>query len=253
MIKYLGLPALASEHGRDVDNLILFVHFLMGALFLGWIIYFIYVLLRFRAPKTPRADYVGTKSHASSWIEWAVIVVEGVLLFGLSIPLWAKFADKFPEESKSVVMRVVAQQFAWNAVYAGADGKFAKQDLHLISSTNTLGFDPQDPAGKDDVQVLNDLYAVVNKPVIAHISSKDVVHSFKINSFRVTQDAIPGLSIPTYFTPTKEGTFLIACAQLCGNSHAFMRGFFHVVSQEKFDAWMAENAKKVGGAGASYE
>jgi cytochrome c oxidase subunit 2 len=246
MIKFLGLPELASEHGRDVDNLILFVHWLMGVLFLGWILYFIYVLLRFRAPKVKRADYVGTTSHASSWIEWAVIVVEAVLLFGLSIPLWAKFADKYPEESKSTVIRVIAQQFAWNAVYAGPDGKFSKQDLTLISSTNTLGVDYTDPAGKDDVQVLNDMYAVVNKPVIAHISSKDVVHSFKVNPFRVTQDAIPGLTIPTYFTPTKEGVFLVNCAQLCGNSHSFMRGFFHVVTQDKFDAWLKENAKNSG-------
>lgn len=252
MIKFLGLPELASVHGKDVDNLILFVHILMGVLFLGWIIYFTYVLLRFRAPKTKRADYVGTTSHASSWIEWAVILVEAVLLFGLSIPLWAKFADKFPAENESTVIRVIAQQFAWNGVYAGPDKQFGKQDITLISSTNTLGEDPTDPLGKDDVRVLGDLYAVVNKPVIAHISSKDVVHSFKINSFRVTQDAIPGLSIPTYFTPTKEGMFLIACAQLCGNSHAFMRGFFHVVSQEKFDAWLAENAKS-SGAPVSYE
>ena len=32
-MKFLGLPPLATEHGADVDRLILYVHLLMGALF----------------------------------------------------------------------------------------------------------------------------------------------------------------------------------------------------------------------------
>ena len=48
MEKLLGLPVLASEHGKDVDNLIIYVHWLMIVLFVGWIAYFVYVLIRFR-------------------------------------------------------------------------------------------------------------------------------------------------------------------------------------------------------------
>src|SRR5689334_20851271 len=98
MIKLLGLPPLASEHGADVDKLILYVHWLMAALFVGWLAYFFYVILRFRRGNNPKADYTGVTSHASSWLEGAVAVVEGVLLLGFAVPLWSKAVDRFPSE-----------------------------------------------------------------------------------------------------------------------------------------------------------
>src|SRR5580765_8272371 len=123
MLKYLGLPMLASDHGQHVDDFILYVHYLMGILFVGWLAYFLYTLFRFRASRHPKANYAGAQTHASSYIEIAVSVIEGFLLIGLSIPLWAKFADQFPSESAATSIRVVAQQFLWNAVYPGKDGK----------------------------------------------------------------------------------------------------------------------------------
>jgi cytochrome c oxidase subunit 2 len=251
MIDLLGLPPLASQHGADVDKLMLYVHWLMAALFVGWLAYFLYVIFRFRRANNTKADYAGVKSHASSYIEGAVAVVEGILLLGFAVPLWSRAADQFPPAQESTVVRVMAQQFFWNFRYPGADGEFGRTDLKFVNSTNAWGVDPSDPRGHDDFSPAStsEMYVPVNKPVIAEITSQDVVHSFKINSLRVTQDAIPGLKIPTWFTPTKEGTYLVSCAQLCGNGHSSMRGFLHVVSQDRYDAWVAERAS--AGAGAS--
>ena len=84
------------------------------------------------------------------------------------------------------------------------------------------------------------------KPVIIDISSKDVIHSFKVIALRVTQDAMPGLRIPIWFRPTQEGRFQINCAQLCGNGHSTMFGGSLIIeSQEAFDKWLASRA---GGA-----
>src|SRR5436309_7204095 len=124
MEKLLGLPVLASEHGKDVDNLIIWVHWLMIVLFVGWLAYFAYALFRFHRSRNPKADYVGVKNHASNYIEGAVAVVEGVLLIGIAIPLWAKAVEKFPEKSESTNIQVVAQQFVWNVRYPGKDGVF---------------------------------------------------------------------------------------------------------------------------------
>ena len=44
----LGLPPVASEHGQHVDDLIIYMHWLMAALFAGWLLYFAYALVRFR-------------------------------------------------------------------------------------------------------------------------------------------------------------------------------------------------------------
>ena len=100
----------------------------------------------------------------------------------------------------------------------------------------------------------NEINVPVNKPVVAYVTSQDVIHSFKINPLRITQDAIPGLRIPVWFKPTREGQYLINCAQLCGNGHSAMRGYLNVLSQEKYDAWLAERAKAAPAApAASFE
>src|SRR5881628_3076851 len=101
MSKLMGLPLLASEHGTDVDKLILYLHYLMLLLFIGWSGYFIYAIVRFRRARNPKADYVGTTTHASTWIEVSVAVAEMGLLFGMAVPFWMKAVEKFPDENKS--------------------------------------------------------------------------------------------------------------------------------------------------------
>jgi len=243
----LGLPVLASENGHGVDGLIIYIHWLMFALFVGWLGFFVFTLVRFRRARSPKADYQGVRSHASSYIELAVAGVEAVLLFGVAVPLWAKATDKRPAESESTVVQIVAQQFAWNIRYPGKDATFGKQDMRFVSSTNTFGVDPNDAKGTDDVEVQDQFHVPVNKPVVAYISSKDVIHSFKVIALRMTQDAIPGMRIPIWFKPTQVGTYQINCAQLCGNGHYSMsRGLLIVDNPKDFDTWLA--SKKTGGA-----
>jgi cytochrome c oxidase subunit 2 len=246
----MGMPPLASENGQDVDNLIVYVHWLMLALFAGWIVYFFYTVNRFRSSRNPKADYVGVRNHASSYIELAVAAVEAVLLIFIAVPLWAKAVDKFPAASESTVIQVVAEQYNWNARYAGPDGVFGRQDMKFVSETNKFGVDMSDPNGKDDIQLVNEIHVPVGKPVIIYLSSKDVIHSLKIIAMRVCQDAIPGLRIPVWFKPTQVGRYQINCAQLCGFGHAGMtHGFLTVQTQADYDNWL----KSKSGATTSFE
>ena len=246
----LGMPELASENGESVDALIVYVHWLMIALFIGWSAYFCYVVWRFRATRNPKADYVGVKNHSSSYIELAVAGVEALLLIGVAIPVWAKAVNQFPDAKNSTVIYVMAQQYAWNIRYAGPDGVFGRQDMKYISSTNVFGVDPADPAGKDDIQTLNEIHVPVNKPVIVYVSSKDVIHSFKVVAMRVCQDAIPGLRIPCWFTPTKVGKYQVNCAQLCGGGHSAMSGgFLTVESPDDYKTWRDSKSGKAAAPG----
>lgn len=203
MQELLGLPLDGSAHGAQIDNMIGLVHWLMFALFLGWGIFFTYILVRFRRSRNPKADYVGVKSHTSTYIEVGVAVFEGILLVGFAIPLWANVVNDVPNEEEATVVRVVAEQFAWNVHYAGADGIFGKADITLITADNPLGLDRSDPACKDDIATINQLNLPVGKPAIVHLSTKDVIHSFAIPLLRVKHDAIPGENIPVWFTPVK--------------------------------------------------
>jgi cytochrome c oxidase subunit 2 len=243
--KLLGLPSLASEHGQGVNDLIVYLHWLMAVLFVGWLCYFGYVLWRFRARKGSRGDYLGVQNHASSYVEFTVAGIEAALLIFVAVPLWSQRVDKFPTEAESTVVQVVAQQFAWNVRQAGRDGLLGRQDIKAVSDINPFGVSPDDKNGKDDIQVLNELHVPANKPVIAYVSSKDVIHSFKIPGMRVTQDAIPGMRIPVWFKPVKEGRYQIYCAQLCGNGHAAMaQGVLIVESPEAYQKWV--NSKSAG-------
>ncbi len=256
MHRWLGLPSLASVHGEKVDHLLVYFHALMFALLVGWSIFFLYTLWRFRQSKSPKADYHGARTHTSTWLEVGVAAVELLLLFGLAVPMWAKAVDRFPAEKDSTVIRVIARQFNWIARYPGPDGLFGKQDMKLISPANPLGLlsletnlAPNDPDGQDDVlSPINEIVVPVNKPVIAHLTSLDVIHSFKVTPFRMTQDATPGMSIPIHFTPTKTGTFEIQCSQLCGNGHYSMRGYLKVVSPQEYEAWLKSKSTTVAQA-----
>ena len=158
-----------------------------------------------------------------------------------------------------VQVRVVAQQFAWNIHYPGNDGKFGPTKPELVDEeTNPVGLDRSSPAGADDIVTINQLHLPVNKMAMIYLTSKDVIHNFALPEMRVKQDAIPGMSIPIFFTPNKTSKdflteisgsprdgmgYEIACAQLCGNSHYRMKGYLTVETQEEFDEFLAEEAE----------
>jgi cytochrome c oxidase subunit II len=239
MLKLLGLPVEASAHAAEIDRLIVLVHWLMFALFTGWAIYYMFVLIRFRAGANPKASYHGAKGTASKYVEIAVVCAEALLLVVFAIPAWARRVNDVPPENQALVIRVVAEQFAWNVHYPGPDGVFGRSDVHLVSADNPLGLDRKDPAGKDDITTINQLNVPVNRPVLIHLTSKDVIHSFGVYELRVKQDAIPGLEVPVWFIPTRIGQYDITCSQLCGLGHYRMRGFLNVQSDADFQKFLA--------------
>jgi cytochrome c oxidase subunit 2 len=204
MENLLGMPINASAHGAQIDRLIFLVHVLMLVLFVGWTAFFIYTLVRFRRSRSPRADYTGVKSHASSYLEAVIAVLEIALLVGLSIPFWSWKVSAFPTEPNTVHIRVIGQQFAWNVHYPGPDGVFGKTDIKLVNEqTNPIGLDRSDPSAKDDITTVNQLHIPVNRPLIIELTTKDVIHSFFLPVMRVKQDTIPGMIIPIHFRATQ--------------------------------------------------
>ena len=218
------------------------VHWLMLVLFVGWSLFFIYVLIRFRRGAHPAASHDGMRGRWSTWIEGGVLAAEVILLAFFSIPTWSARVDAFPSEQHSTVVRVVAEQFAWNVHYPGADGRFGRTDARLLGPTNPLGLDRADPAASDDITTINRLNLPVNRPVIVYLSSKDMVHSFGLPQMRVKQDVVPGIPQPVWFTPTHTGAWEIACSQLCGLGHYRMKGFYTIQTQAEFGDWLANEA-----------
>ena len=231
-----------SAHAADIDRVLWLVHALMAALFVGWGAYFVWVLVRFRASRQRAADPAGAQGHFASYVEAGVVVAEAVLLVGIALPIWFARTSAQPAAQDAVVIRVVAEQFTWNAHYPGADGRFGPASVPLISANNPLGLDRRDPLGRDDITLQGQIHVPINRPIVIQLSSKDVIHSFGIHALRVKQDAIPGLLTPVWFTPTMAGTYDIACSQLCGMGHYRMRGQLIVETEETFRKFLATEA-----------
>jgi cytochrome c oxidase subunit II len=243
MLELLGMPVQASTHAAELDQMSVIVHWFMLILFVGWGAFFLFVLFRFRKGANPRANYTGAKGTISKGLELGVVAVEVVLLVFYAIPAWATRVRDFPADNQAVIVRVVAEQFAWNIHYPGPDGQFGRSDIKLVSPDNPIGLDRSDPPAKDDIATINQLNLPVNRPVLVRLSSKDAIHSFGLFEMRVKQDAVPGLDIPVWFIPSREGQYEIACSQLCGLGHFRMRGFMTIQSDADYRKFLDEEAK----------
>jgi cytochrome c oxidase subunit 2 len=89
-------------------------------------------------------------------------------------------------------------------------------------------------------QQLPTLYLPVDQKARFVLTSPDVIHSFWVPDFLFKMDVIPGRANQFELTPTKEGTFVGRCAELCGTYHSQMLFWVEVVSPEVFDEKMEE-------------
>jgi cytochrome c oxidase subunit 2 len=252
IIKAFSFPEVVSQDGGQIDGLVIAVHLLMLVLFVGWIIYYFIALWKFRATNNPTADYKGVKSKTiTNSIEGAIITAELVLVV-LAIYFWNFYVNKPADFSEDSVVRVTAEQFAWSAHYPGADGKLGAQSKTLVNAANPFGIDKSDPNSEDDVEVLKSDIVVpmiknedgTYKSVTIDLTSKDVIHCFKVLPLRVCQDVIPGMRIPIHFRPKKVGRYQVTCAQLCGDGHARMKGAVKVVKESEWNDWLNAEAEK---------
>ena len=248
--EFLGQKPNASEHGYQIDHILEFSHWFMAALFVGWTSYFLFVLFRFHKSRHPAADHHGVKTGISTHLEFSVVLIEAVLLIGFAIPLWAKRVNQFPDTKDAILVHAVGQQFNWNFHLPGPDGEFGRRNVELVTNSNPLGLDWNDPAAKDDIVVLGELHTPVDRPVIIELSSKDVVHNFALPAMRIAQDAIPGSLIPMWFTPVKTGTYEVICGQLCGLGHYSMKGTLVVDSPADYETWLKDAAALSASAAA---
>jgi cytochrome c oxidase subunit 2 len=90
----------------------------------------------------------------------------------------------------------------------------------------------------EGVNTVNELVVPVGRPVKLLMSSKDVIHSFFVPSFRIKMDVLPNRYTVTWFEATGTGDFDILCAEFCGDKHSEMLGKVRVVSKNEYDKWL---------------
>jgi len=181
-------------------------------------------------------------------VKWLLILAfvyvgsEIVLLEVVGQKVWAAMYFTQPP-ADSLKVQVLAGQFAFYFRYPGPDGKFGPIHVDKIDEGqgNFFGIDPADPASKDDI-VTATLGVPVDRPVELFLFSKDMGHGFYVRELRVQQDIVPGMEIPMHFTPTRIGSYDIACNQLCGLGHYNMRTTIDVKSEQDYQKWLLAQA-----------
>lgn len=232
------LPLAGSAEAASLDAVLQSVHVHMAVQALAWGAFFVFCLVRFRRRAHPDAIHHGLKPLLP-WLAIAAVIAGDVLLLaGSALPVWRVRSTPPSSLAAPLEVRIAAEQFVWNIHYPGPDGRFGPARAALINPANPVGIDRTDAAAQDDIGLLNVLTVPLGRPVIVTLTARDVIHSFTINEMRVKQDATPGLTVRTWFTPVATGTFDIRCSQLCGLAHYRMRGDVTVLSEDAWTRWL---------------
>jgi cytochrome c oxidase subunit II len=233
------LPPLKSDRAA-IDDALWLSLVVTGLVFIGTNLLLAWLAWRYQDGPGARAAYW----HDSSRLEWSWTLTTAAIMFVFlfrALGLWAQIQSPAPPDA--MLVEVTGQQFAWNVRYPGPDGILGKTDHKVASQDNPIGLDKTDPAAADDILLLNQLYLPQGRPVRVQIRSMDVIHSFFLPHFRVKQDAMPGMTVQTWFVPKETGDFEIACAEHCGLGHYRMRGQVHVVPPGDLDRVVREAAQ----------
>ena len=199
----------------------------------------IYVMVKFNEKANPTPSRV--THHTGLEVAWTVIPV--MILVVIAIPSFRLLAHQLILPNADMTLKVTGHQWYWSYEYPADQGGFSFDSL--LKDDKDL--DPQN----GDIHLLavdNEAVVPVNKTILVQVTSSDVIHGFVVQSFGIRIDAIPGRLNETWFKAEREGVYYGQCSIICGQNHAFMPIAFRVVSQDQYQAWLADAKKKFASA-----
>ncbi len=214
--RLMGKPASPTKHAIEA-TMTVFTLAASPVMALVWAIG-IYSLIRWRhrGEGPPPEDGPALRNNRGAttlWMGLSSVLCVFLLVWGLA----AMQAVQAPASAADpLVVDVTAQQWVWNFSYP--------QQGHIES---------------------DQLYLPQGRPVVFHVRSLDVIHSFWVVQMGVKVDANPGETTVSSVVPTKLGRFDIRCAELCGLLHADMETSVHVVPAADFRTWVTTNGGHV--------
>jgi cytochrome c oxidase subunit II len=195
---------------NSVDNTFLLIFGVSALLLVGIAAAMIYFVIRYSRKRHPEA----AQFHGNFWAEVIWIVVPTLLALGMFWSGWHSYRALRDAPPDALEVAVAARMWSWDFQYQ--NGK-------------------RSPV----------LVVPVGRAVKLDITSLDVLHGFYAPAFRIKIDAVPGMTNHAWFRADKPGEYVIFCSVYCGLQHAKMLSSIRAVSQEEFDAFLAETG---GGA-----
>lgn len=267
----------ASEHGKDVDNLMWISMILIFTVQIITQFLLHYFSFKARGIKGRKATFYADNDKLEMiWTIIPVIVLSGLILYGLFA--WNNIMY-YDQDEEVMYVEVYAKQFGWDVRYSGEDNTLGKANVRFIQGVNATGADMSDPNSHDDI-LASELHLPLGKKVVFKIRSQDVLHSAYFPHFRAQMNAVPGMvtqfaMVPSITTSEMrqlpetikkvdkinklrsqrsqeliakgeealtpyEFDYVLLCNKICGRSHYNMQMKVIVESEQDFKKWLGE-------------
>ena len=187
---------------------------------------------------------VAANFHENTLVEIAWTVVPVLILLGMAYPATKTVIAMKDTSNPDITIKATGYQWKWGYDYIKGEGEGIKFVSNLATPQNQI----KGQAAKGEhylLEVDNPVVVPVGKKIRMLLTANDVIHAWWVPALGVKQDAIPGFIRDTWFRADKEGVFRGNCAELCGKDHGFMPIEVHVLSAEKYAAWVAEQQGKL--------
>lgn len=211
-----------------------FLFWIIAAICALVLVLLIVVMVKFNA----RANPVPSRTTHNTMIEVVWTIVPVLILVAIAVPSFRLLFEQLDVPKSDLTIKATGKQWYWSYAYPD-HGDFEFDSLLEADKQPRL------------LAVDNEVVVPVNKIVRVQVTAADVIHSFAVPSFGIKIDAVPGRLNETWFKATKLGVFHGQCSELCGKDHAYMPIAVRVVSDEDFNAWLAEAKKKFASAPAN--
>jgi cytochrome c oxidase subunit 2 len=204
-------PSSASIQSQNFRTLYDVLLIASVPIFVGVETVILYSVWKFRM-KPGEEEKDGPPIHGNTRLEVVWTALPAILIVGLCTYAYAVLRSNEKSRPGTMLVNVTERQFAFEFSYPEGGAK------QIVSS---------------------ELYLPKGQPVLFHLRSLDVIHSFFVPQFSEKIDAVPGITTSLRVTPTRIGTYPAECTELCGAGHSLMRATVHVVTPSAFKTWMS--------------
>jgi cytochrome c oxidase subunit 2 len=208
-----------GPEAQKIYNLALPVFIIAGIVGVLVLLVTLVIILKFRRKKGHEGD-VPKQIHGAPKLEVMWTIAPALLLAVIAV-FTVKVLFELAQTPKDPIdVTVIGQQWWWEFQYPNvknADG------VPIVTA--------------------NEMVIPANKPVALSITSRDVIHSFWIPRLNGKRDAVPGRVQPLTIEADSPGDYYGQCTEFCGLAHAKMRMRVIALSQQDYDAWVANQFK----------
>lgn len=194
-----GIQSVLDPHGPEARQIARITWFLVvGA---GIILFLVTTLALFALLRPEQRGWIGSSGLIiAGGLVFPIVTLAALLVYSL-----VAAGVRAPAGSDVLEIEVTGYRWWWEVNYLDSSG-----DVAFTSA--------------------NEIRMPVGRPVLARVSTADVIHAFWIPNLAGKIDMIPGRINELPLQADAAGTFRGQCTEYCGGPHAWMA--FYVVAEE---------------------